>query len=121
MFVITLVHNLQKDTLFRKSLAAKLHLIFAWSNGSTASSLQGLHGGAYAVTITDANGCVNQSSFNVIEKVFELDVTADQTEIELGEEVHFNSNVTGGSGTETLKLQSGIFLIARIVNEQQLQ
>ncbi len=83
---------------------------FTWNNGSNASALVGLHGGGYAVTITDANGCVITDTFNLLEKQFILDVTADQTEIELGEEVHFNSNITVGTGMETLTWSPGIFL-----------
>jgi gliding motility-associated-like protein len=88
----------------------KAPFTYTWNNGSHASALSGLHGGGYAVTITDANGCVITDTFNLVEKQFILDVTADQTEIELGEEVHFNSNITGGTGMESITWNPGIFL-----------
>lgn len=38
---------------------------FNWQNGSNSSQLSGLCAGNYSVTVTDANGCVADSSFTV--------------------------------------------------------
>jgi hypothetical protein len=35
---------------------------YVWSNGSTASNVNGLTPGSYSVTVTDANGCTSTSS-----------------------------------------------------------
>jgi gliding motility-associated-like protein len=38
---------------------------YLWSNGATSSSVSGLAGGTYTVTVTDANGCTQTGSFNI--------------------------------------------------------
>ncbi len=35
---------------------------FLWSNGATSQNISGLAPGSYSVTVTDANGCVNNST-----------------------------------------------------------
>jgi hypothetical protein len=40
---------------------------YAWSNGGTSSLITGLTAGVYTVTVTDANGCTDTSSFNLTE------------------------------------------------------
>ena len=40
---------------------------FSWSNGDQSSSLSNLSGGNYTVTVTDANGCSEQSSFTITQ------------------------------------------------------
>ena len=39
---------------------------FAWSNGDSTEDLQNIGANNYAVTVTDANGCIAQQSFSVI-------------------------------------------------------
>lgn len=38
---------------------------FSWSNGSTTEDISNLSSGTYNVTVTDANGCINNSEFVV--------------------------------------------------------
>lgn len=40
---------------------------FIWSNGASTEDINGLSGGTYSVTVTDANGCTITQSFNVVE------------------------------------------------------
>ncbi len=40
---------------------------YAWSNGGNTSSINGLGGGSYSVTVTDANGCQTSSSTSISE------------------------------------------------------
>ncbi|MFM2190939.1 MAG: hypothetical protein RL491_1325, partial [Bacteroidota bacterium] len=38
---------------------------YLWSNGATTSSITGLAGGTYTVTVTDSNGCTQSGSYNI--------------------------------------------------------
>jgi gliding motility-associated-like protein len=38
---------------------------YLWSNGATSATINGLAAGSYTVTITDANGCVQQLTFTL--------------------------------------------------------
>ncbi len=40
---------------------------FAWSNGAVTEDINGLSGGTYGVTITDANGCTLTASYTITE------------------------------------------------------
>ncbi len=40
---------------------------FAWNTGDTTQNLQGLRGGAYTISVTDANGCVATANLLVQE------------------------------------------------------
>lgn len=44
--------------------------VYAWSTGATSSSLTGLTGGVYTVTVTDANGCAAEKSILVPSQGF---------------------------------------------------
>jgi len=41
--------------------------VYSWSNGSSASELNGLTAGTYAVTVTDANGCTRSLDFELTQ------------------------------------------------------
>ena len=62
-------------------------LVFNWSNGETTSSIQQVGAGSYAVTITDAAGCIELREYIVAEPPIlnaELDTVIDITQAELG-------------------------------------
>jgi gliding motility-associated-like protein len=40
---------------------------YLWSNGGTSNSISGLSSGTYSLRITDATGCYNLKSFNVVQ------------------------------------------------------
>ena len=40
---------------------------YSWSNGQAGATLNNLSGGAYTVTVTDANGCTATQSFTIVE------------------------------------------------------
>lgn len=42
---------------------------YAWSNGATSANLNGLEGGEYTVTVTDASGCQDVETINIVSFV----------------------------------------------------
>ena len=50
---------------------------FNWSNGAVTEDITGLNGGAYTVTVTDANGCVDSTGPHVVNEPALLTLTLD--------------------------------------------
>lgn len=46
---------------------------YSWSNGNTSKSLEGISAGDYALQVTDANGCIKTTNYNV-ERTRDLNV-----------------------------------------------
>jgi hypothetical protein len=44
-------------------------LTYLWSNGRTTSTITGLTAGNYALTVTDANGCTNSTTYTVTANI----------------------------------------------------
>ena len=61
---------------------------YAWSNGSTATTLSGLTGGSYTVVVTDARGCTATSTTTVT-------TTSGATVTIVGTHPRCNGNATG--------------------------
>ena len=40
---------------------------YLWSNGARTASISGVGAGSYTVSVTDANGCVVQERFSIIQ------------------------------------------------------
>lgn len=71
---------------------------YSWSNGESGATINGLPGGTYDVTITDANLCEGTNSF-FLEDPEELDVFVDVIKATCGfenGEIHLNG--MGGTG-----------------------
>ncbi len=74
--------------------------LYVWSNGATTEDISGLIAGNYTVTITDANGCSSNASYNVIEPS-PLLIIASQTDADCSGGTNGSitiTSVTGGTG-----------------------
>jgi hypothetical protein len=69
----------------------------SWSNGATATTLSGLAAGSYAVTVTDANGCVNTTNTTVQNDPGNLVATGSTTD----------AICTSNNGTATVTTTGG--------------
>jgi len=69
---------------------------YSWSNGQTTSSISNLSGGTYTLTVTDDNGCINDTSFTLMEPA---PLTADITD---------SSNITCFGNTDGWAVVQGI-------------
>ncbi len=75
---------------------------YAWSNSATSSSIFGLAGGSYTVTVTDANGCTATQSFTVTEpSALVLNVTGSNVSCNGGADGSVSAAVSGGVGPYT--------------------
>ncbi len=84
---------------------------FDWDNGQTTEDLSGLGTGTYAVTVTDANGCLMEFSFDISEPDPIL-VTGVETDLDCnslsGDPTGaINLTVTGGTGAYTFAWSNG--------------
>ncbi|GAB5416790.1 MAG: hypothetical protein Crog4KO_22790 [Crocinitomicaceae bacterium] len=75
-------------------------LTYAWDNGATSQDISGLDAGTYAVTITDANGCVIGLSESVVSFsenfVLNAPIVVDETCGDTTGSIELNP--TGGTG-----------------------
>lgn len=72
---------------------------FNWSNGSSSQNIQGLTAGTYTLTATDANGCIIDQSFSVVNNAGSLNVT--------GQTSSAICNVDNGSIIQTISGANG--------------
>ena len=81
---------------------------FTWSNGETTSSIAGLSPGAYAVTVTDLNGCMAFAAADLAEEPpFVLDFTDFPPTCFGGNDGRISVAVAGGNGPFTYSWNNG--------------
>ncbi len=81
-----------------------------WSNGATTEDVSGLAAGAYSVTVTDANNCVETISNIVItQPAAALSLSAITTDVACfgASTGSINLTVSGGTGTPTFSWSNG--------------
>ena len=71
---------------------------YSWSSGQSTDSISGLSSGNYSVDVTDQNGCVSTSFFNISEPTG-ISTIENQTNISCygGNNGSFSINVSGGT------------------------
>ena len=81
---------------------------YAWSNGKTTRDIFGLTPGAYQVTVTDANGCSLQETFNITMPTA-LAVTASTSNLSCNGTMNgaIDLTVTGGTAPYTYGWNNG--------------
>ncbi len=83
---------------------------YNWSNGATTQNLSGLSAGNYAVTVTDANGCISQSSVVISQPSGALNATiaASQNILCFAQSTgSIDVTVTGGTAPFTYNWSNG--------------
>ncbi|NVJ45850.1 MAG: SprB repeat-containing protein, partial [Cytophagia bacterium] len=81
---------------------------YSWSNGATTQDISGLAAGSYTVTITDAAGCTDVSSYNVGEPLV-LTLSPNVTNVACFSDATgmIESNVSGGTAPYNYVWSSG--------------
>ncbi len=97
---------------------------YAWSTNETTSSISGLSGGVYTLTVTDANGCQTTGSYSLVEPnsftgvVYSTNVSCYgdndgvAAAIALGGQYPFTFNWSTGAVTESIvNLTAGTYTV----------
>lgn len=81
---------------------------FLWDNGKTTEDLSGLSPGSYTVTVTDANGCTENTTVNIIEPAA-ITLTENVTDAGCagGATGAIDLTVAGGTGPFTYSWSNG--------------
>jgi subtilisin-like proprotein convertase family protein len=81
---------------------------YNWSNGQTGATVSGLSGGAYTVTVRDANGCTT-TNLATINQPTSLNVTATAVDVACnsGTDGSISLTITGGNPPLTFNWSSG--------------
>ncbi len=97
---------------------------YAWSTGAATSSVSGLHAGSVTVTITDANGCTADSTFNISEPLPLTDSFSTPTSYFCGFGISCNGlsdgsidlSVGGGTPPYSYSWNGGIYTVEDLSN-----
>ena len=80
---------------------------YLWSNGATTTSVSGLPGGVYKVTVTDFNSCVSQKTSTVTEPQQLVLTVSDPDTICISQATTVSAVVTGGTAPYTYVWNNG--------------
>ncbi|QQS29846.1 MAG: DUF11 domain-containing protein [Sphingobacteriales bacterium] len=82
---------------------------YLWSDGATTEDRTGLSAGTYSVTVTDANGCLDEASFTLAEPPcsLELDISAEDALCNGDANGSIDLTITGTQGSVTILWNDG--------------
>src|SRR5690606_31602302 len=80
---------------------------YLWSNAQTGTSISGLSGGTYTVTVTDGNGCSQTESFTIVEPGFVHPPVATNQNFCTGQNATLNDIVITGSNIKWYNATTG--------------
>ncbi|MFM7311550.1 MAG: SprB repeat-containing protein, partial [Flavobacteriales bacterium] len=81
---------------------------YAWSNGSSTSSLSNAPAGSYSVTVTDANGCSANQSFSITQpSAITVNITTTAITCSSSNNGTLTASATGGTGNKTYSWNTG--------------
>lgn len=78
---------------------------YLWNGGQTGSTATNLGGGAYSVTVTDANGCTSTENLTLIDPAPVVTLAGPNDTICLGQSATLTATATGGIGTYSFAWQ----------------
>jgi|GEM_PF-1486526 len=82
---------------------------YLWSTGSSNDTITGLSSGTYYVTVTDANNCTTTDTAVLDQPaLLEIDLSAPDSLLCMGESANLGTVVLGGTGTHTYAWSEGL-------------
>lgn len=76
-----------------------LPYMYSWSSGQNSENILGLTAGTYTLTITDGNGCINTTNYNVNEPVAPITLSTSETPVDCNGNSTGSINLTVNGGT----------------------
>lgn len=90
--------------------------LFMWSNGFSSEDLDNVIGGIYGVTITDDNGCVVSSSWEITEPAPILAYPSSSQRICIDGSATISASATGGSAPYSYTWNGNLFGASQVVS-----
>ncbi|MFN8292427.1 MAG: hypothetical protein U0T72_01810 [Chitinophagales bacterium] len=72
---------------------------YSWSNGALTQNINGLTGGTYTVTVSDANGCTVEESYTVVAPASGLQTVMSGTDLNCNGDGNGSASVSVSGGT----------------------
>lgn len=82
---------------------------YSWSNGATTASISNLSAGGYSVTLTDANGCMDTASIQIMESLpISISVSSINVLCHGGSDGSISTTVSGGVAPYSYLWDNGV-------------
>jgi len=89
---------------------------YLWSNGATTLSLNGVTGGTYSVTVTDANNCIASTSVSIQQPAAIIVNVSGVSTICIGQSTLISASAQGGNGGFQYLWNNGVTGSSQSVN-----